>query len=195
MKIFSYGYERALVWAKHPHATYYLSVFSASEAIFFPIPVEVILAPMVLSEPKRAYFYALLAAATSVLGAVVGYILGVFAYESLVIPFIGWMGYQQHFDVFQTWLSQWGFWVVFLAGFSPIPYKIFTLGSGAMGIAFIPFLLASLVSRSLRYLMVAALLKFFGEKIEPMLQNYIDRIGWIVVAVCLVGYFTYALMV
>lgn len=194
MKIFSYGYEKALIWAKHPHASYYLSVFSATEAIFFPIPVEVILAPMVLSEPKKAYFYAMIAAITSVLGAIVGFLLGALAYESLVTPFFEWMGYQHHFDVFQTWLTQWGFWVVFLAGFSPIPYKIFTLGSGAMGIAFIPFLLASLVSRSLRYLLVAALLKFFGEKVEPMLQRYIDRIGWAVVLLCLVGYLTYELI-
>ncbi len=146
MKLFSYLYDKVMVWAAHPKSPYYLSALSFAESSFFPIPPDTMLAPMVLAQRSRAWFYA------------------------------------------SIWFAEWGVWVVFIAGFSPIPYKIFTLSAGAVSMAFVPFLICSIIGRGLRFFLVAGLIYWGGERMEKTLRAYVDRIGWAVIILAVVVY-------
>ncbi len=181
MKIFSKLYDKCLIWAKHKYAVYYLSFLSFLESIIFPIPVDVILAPMVLAKPEKAWHYAALTTFFSVLGGVVGFILGWWLLDSLLLPLMIEWGYQASYQKALLWFEEYGIWVVFIAGFSPIPYKVFTVSAGGLHMAFLPFVLASAVGRAGRFFLVAALVYYGGPTIENKLKQYIDWIGWFIV--------------
>lgn len=190
MKIFTQLYDACLRWAKHKYATTYLALLTFSESVFFPIPPDVMLAPMVLSQRQKAWYLATITTISSVLGGIVGYLLGAFLFEPVVLPFIEMMNYQLKFETIVDYFEQYGIWVVFLAGFTPIPYKIFTVSAGMLAMAFWPFVVASAVGRGMRFYLVAAILYFGGEKMEHKLRQYIDFLGWLVVALILlfIGY-------
>ncbi len=181
MKIFSKLYDKCLIWAKHKYAVYYLSFLSFLESIIFPIPVDVILAPMVLAKPEKAWYYAALTTFFSVLGGGVGFILGWWLLDSLLLPLMIEWGYQASYQKALLWFEEYGIWVVFIAGFSPIPYKVFTVSAGGLHMAFLPFVLASAVGRAGRFFLVAALVYYGGPTIENKLKQYIDWIGWFIV--------------
>lgn len=151
MKIFSPLYDWTLRWAKHKFAPAMLGFISFIESIFFPIPTDVMLAPMVLAEQKKAWRYAAIATVTSVLGGAVGFWLGYFMFEPWIQPIIAEIGYQDKLDKVMAWFSEWGLWVVFIAGFSPVPYKLFTVSAGFLHMAFLPFFIASAISRGMRF--------------------------------------------
>ncbi|WP_440995358.1 YqaA family protein [Arhodomonas sp. SL1] len=184
--LFSRLYERTLQWARHRHAVWLLGLLSFSESSFFPVPPDVMLAPMVLARPTRWLQLAGITTLASVAGGVLGYLIGVFALE-LVEPLILELGYWGSYETAREWFVRWGFWVVLLAGFSPIPYKIFTIAAGAMALALVPFVLASAVGRGARFVLVALLVAWGGPRVEPWLHTYIDRIGWMSVAVAVVA--------
>ena len=192
MKIFTALYDRVLVWSKHRFATRYLIIMSFSESVFFPIPVDVMLAPMTLARPDKAWFYASVTSLASVTGGVFGYLLGYFAFEGLVEPLITAAGYTERYIQVVEWFKEYGFWVVFLAGFSPIPYKIFTVSAGALQMAILPFLLASAIGRSARFFLVAGLIYWGGDAMERKLREYIDVLGWLVISLVVLLYFIYA---
>ncbi len=187
MKLFSYLYDKVMVWAAHPRSPYYLSALSFAESSFFPIPPDAMLAPMVLAQRSRAWFYASITTIASALGGVFGYLIGYFAFDAIA-PLIQETHYWAHYETAVAWFAEWGVWVVFIAGFSPIPYKIFTLTAGAVSMAFLPFLLCSVIGRGLRFFMVAGLIYWGGERMEKALRAYIDRIGWAVVIIAAVAY-------
>ncbi len=178
MKLFSPIYDRVIVWSRHRHAPRYLAALSFSESSFFPIPPDVMLAPMVLANPHKAWNLALLTTLTSVLGGVLGYLIGLFSFE-LVEPLLRDAGYYPKYLQAKQWFDEWGFWAVFLAGFSPIPYKVFTITAGVISMAFLPFVLASAIGRGARFFLVAGLLSWGGEAMEGTLRKYIDTIGWV----------------
>jgi membrane protein YqaA with SNARE-associated domain len=180
MKVFSWLYERALQWSRHRHAAWYLGGLSFAESSFFPIPPDVVLAPMCLAQPKRAWWFAALTTITSVAGGVFGYLIGYFAFD-LIKPWIAGGNYWQAYQMAVDWFAEWGFWAVLIAGFSPIPYKAFTIAAGVLGMSMFPFVVASIVGRGGRFFLVAGLIKWGGSRMEGMLKNYIDRIGWITV--------------
>jgi membrane protein YqaA with SNARE-associated domain len=180
MKVFSWLYERALQWSRHRHAAWYLGGLSFAESSFFPIPPDVVLAPMCLAQPKRAWWFATLTTITSVAGGVFGYLIGYFAFD-LIEPWIAGGKYWQAYQMAVDWFAEWGFWAVLIAGFSPIPYKAFTIAAGVLGMPMFPFVVASIVGRGGRFFLVAGLIKWGGPRMEGMLKNYIDRIGWITV--------------
>ena len=188
MQFFSSLFEKVMHWSKHRHAPAYLAGLSFAESSFFPIPPDVMLAPMSLAQPKRAWQYAMLTTVASVLGGIAGYLIGMFAFE-LIEPLLHSAGYWQRYEATRAWFTEWGIWVVFLAGFSPIPYKIFTITSGVMAMAFLPFVIASMVGRGARFFMVSGLMVWGGEKMENILRQYIDRIGWILVLAVIAAYF------
>ncbi len=190
MKVFSKLYEMALRWAAHRHACWYLGGLSFAESSFFPIPPDVMLAPMVLAQRQRAWRFALITTLMSVLGGVLGYMIGMFAFE-MVEPILHDYGYWDRFQKAVVWFEDWGFWVIFLAGFSPIPYKVFTICAGTVGMALFPFVLASLIGRGARFFMVAGLIWWGGEKMDKLLRVYVDRLGWVVViaAITVYGWF------
>lgn len=186
MKLFSALYARTMIWARHPRAPWYLGGLSFAESSFFPIPPDVMLAPMSLANPSRAWWFALITTVTSVAGGALGYFIGAFAFD-FVEPMINsgrsWEAYLQA----QEWFERWGFWAVLLAGFSPIPYKVFTIAAGAAAMAMLPFLLASLIGRGARFFLVAGLMALGGPRMEAMLHRYVDWLGWATVGLVAVA--------
>ncbi|MDO8299039.1 YqaA family protein [Lacisediminimonas sp.] len=180
MKLFSPIYRRAMAWSRHPHAPWYLGAMSFAESSFFPIPPDVMLAPMCLADPRRAWFLALLTTLTSVAGGLFGYAIGYFAMDAL-LPWLQASSYWPAYQIAVDWFQRWGFWAVFIAGFSPIPYKVFTIAAGALSMLLLPFTLASIVGRGLRFFMVAGLMAWGGARMESLLHRYIDRLGWAMV--------------
>lgn len=171
MKLFAHLYDRVLLWSRHRHAARFLVVNSFVESVFWPIPPDVMLAPMCLAKPEKAWHYALLASLASSLGGLAGYLLGFWLFDVAVTPMIEAFGYQSQLAMIQVWFARWDFWVVFLAGFSPIPYKLFTVTAGMMHMAVVPFLMASIISRSARFFLVAALMKWGGARMEQKLDR------------------------
>lgn len=182
--MFSSLYKKMLGWSRHKFAHWYLAALSFAESSFFPIPPDVMLAPMSLAKPNKALWYALLTTVTSVLGGILGYLIGYFAFD-LVSPWMQDLGYWDKYLKAREWFDQWGFMAIFLAGFSPIPYKVFTITAGAVSMSIMPFIAASFIGRGLRFFLVALLLAWGGERLENVLHKYVNRIGWAtVVLVC-----------
>ena len=188
MRLFSSLLNMVMGWAEHRHASYYLAGLSFAESSFFPIPPDVMLAPMTLAKPERAWQFATVTTIASVVGGVAGYLIGMFAFE-LVEPLLHSAGYWERYLATREWFAVWGVWVVFLAGFSPIPYKVFTITAGVVGMVFVPFVLASIIGRGARFFLVAWLMRLGGPKMERILKQYIDRIGWLLVIIVVLGYF------
>jgi len=187
MRLFSRLYARVMHWAAHPHAPRYLAGLSFAESSFFPIPPDVMLAPMALARPERAWSYALLTTASSVFGGILGYLIGYFAFGAIE-PLLHQAGYWPAYEAARNWFEQWGFWAIFVAGFSPIPYKVFTIAAGVLAMVFLPFVLASAVGRGLRFFLVAGLMVLGGERMERKLRTYIDYIGWATVLAGVIAY-------
>lgn len=181
MKIFSYLYEKTMAWSRHRHAPWYLGGLSFAESSFFPIPPDVMLAPMCMANPKRAWWYAMLTTVTSVAGGIFGYLIGMFAFD-MIEPLIAGGSYWDAYQKAVLWFDKWGFWAILIAGFSPIPYKVFTIAAGVLAMPFLPFVIASVIGRGARFFMVAALMSWGGARMESMLKQYVDRLGWATVA-------------
>lgn len=182
MKLFAPLYERMLVWSRHPRAPALLTFISFVEAIIFPIPPEVMLAPMSLAQPRRAFWFAALSLAGSVAGMFIGYAVGHFFIEA-AMPLVERSGYAAQFDEIKQQVTENGFWLLLIAGFTPIPFKIFTLASGAVGMPLLPFFFGALIGRGKRVFLVAAAIRLGGEKAERALHRHIEPIGWIALAV------------
>ena len=188
MTLFTRLYDRVMAWARHRHATWYLGGLSFAESSFFPIPPDVMLAPMSLARPRRAWFFALVTTLASVAGGVLGYAIGHFALEWLT-PLLGEGGrWHAHYQQALAWFAEWGFWAVFLAGFSPIPYKVFTITAGALAMPLLPFVVASVLGRGMRFFLVAGLLAWGGPRMEAMLRRYVEWLGWSFVLLAVVAY-------
>ena len=187
MKLFSYLYTHMLAWSGHRHAPYYLAGLAFAESSFFPIPPDIMLISMGLAKPKNAWHYALITTIFSVLGGCFGYLLGFFG-MALIEPYISSSVYAPTYEHVREWFQEWGVWVILLAGFSPIPYKIFTVTAGMMHMLFWPFFLASLIARGARFFLVSTLLVLFGEQIERHLRRWIEWIGWMLVSIALTVY-------
>lgn len=187
MRIFAKLYARAIELAAHHHAPAYLAALSFAESSFFPVPPDVMLAPMALARRERAWFYAALTTVASVLGGVAGYGIGLLAFD-LVEPLLHQGGYWETYVQAREWFAAWGFWAVLLAGFSPIPYKVFTIAAGVVVLSFPAFVLASLIGRGARFFMVAGFIIWGGERIERVLRTYADVIGWATVVLAVLAY-------
>lgn len=188
MALFKGLYERAILWAAHPKGSWYLGLLSFAEAIFFPVMPEVMLAPMCLAKPQQAYRYATISLLTGLAGSLAGYALGHFAYE-LVSPLLGESmragidGWVQTLRVQMNehWLTLLGALVV--AALQPIiPMKVVTWASGIVGIPILPYLACMAVGRGKRLYLLAAAIRWGGEKAEAALRNNIDRLGWLALA-------------
>lgn len=185
MKIFGPMYERALAWAMHPRAPLYLVVLSFFEAIIFPIMPEVMLAPMCVAKPRRAFWFATISLAASMAGALVGYFLGHYAFEALRPMFaaLGMLhGIDSGIQVVQQKMAE-SPWAVFtflvLGGFMPIPMKVFTWASGIVGVPLLPYIASMLIGRGKRVFLLALLIRLGGERAERTLHKYIEPVGWV----------------
>ena len=146
------------------------------------------LAPMALAKPAKAWWYAFVCTLASVLGGIAGYILGYLAFDALILPLIETLNYQEKLNTAMQWFEQYGVWIVFIAGFSPIPYKVFTISAGVLGMLFIPFVIASFFGRGCRFFLVAALMYWGGAKMESKLRQYVELLGWLVIVLGVVIY-------
>ncbi len=192
MKLFGPIYDKTMEWSKHRFAGFWLSFVSFIEAIFFPIPPDVMLIPMSMSKPKNAMRYAIYTTIASVLGGIIGYFIGLYAFEWVQGLIADW-GMQANFDKAKAWFETWGVAVVFLAGFSPIPYKVFTICAGVMQMAFFPFVITAAISRFARFALVAKLSAWGGEKYAEKIRRSIELIGWGTIIVAVLAYIAYQL--
>lgn len=196
MALFAPLYARAIAASAHRHAPRYLFGLSIAEAIFFPVMPEVMLAPMCLAQPRRALWFATISLIGSLIGAFAGYLLGHYAWAA-VQPVIDWLGWRGAIDKQVADLrelvahSPWrAFWLLVLAGFTPIPLKIFTWASGIVGVPLLPFFASMVVGRGKRVYLVAIALRLGGERAEAALRRWIEPIGWIasILLVLIVGW-------
>mgnify|MGYP001555043004 FL=1 len=182
MTLFRPLYDLVLKWSRHPHAERYLGAMSFAESSFFPIPVDVMLAPMCLAEREHWVRFASIATVFSVLGGLGGYAIGWGMFEAIE-PWLRDSHYWEDFEVASQWLNDYGVWVVFAMGFSPLPYKVATIAAGVAVINLPGFFIGSLVGRAARFFLVAGLVRLGGDKFESTLSKYVERIGWATVAV------------
>lgn len=184
MRVFGALYEKALGWARDPRATYYLCGLSFAEAFIFPVMPEVMLAPMMLGERRRAFFYANISLMFSLAGAVVGYALGLYAYEGihLLLPsgmqqtITTWVA-QLQLDMSQHYIGMLG--ALLLAAVQPvIPMKFVTWAAGIVGVPLLPFLFCVALGRGKRVWLLAVLVRAFGERAQRLLQKNIEWLGW-----------------
>jgi len=189
MAIFGPLYERVMRWSRHRHAEWYLGAMSFAESSFFPIPVDVMLAPMCMARPDRSWRFALNASLLSVAGGIAGYGIGFLAFETIE-PWLRESHYWAAYETAREWFEDYGFWTVFVAGFSPIPYKVFTIAAGVAALNFPAFVLASVIGRGARFFLVAAAVRYAGVRYEDSLLRNIERIGWalVILTVVVIGY-------
>ena len=191
LKLFRPIYEKALQWARHRHAERTLAALSFVEAFFFPVMPEVMLAPMTLAQPQRWLRLASLSLVFSLAGAVVGYALGHYAFDALrpLLASLGWLPRidalveQLRVDVAQSpWTA---FWLLVLAGFTPVPLKIFTWASGIVGVPMPAFLASMVVGRGKRVYLLCGLIRAGGARAEAVLHRWIEWVGWAAVLLLL----------
>ncbi len=187
MQVFSSLYDKVIQWSAHRHAPWYLAGVSFAESSFFPIPPDIMLAPMVIARPTCAWRFALLTTVASVLGGAFGYLIGTFFFD-VAEPLIRQVGYWDYYLLVRAWFDQWGVWTIFIAAFTPIPYKVFTIAAGAVAMAFLPFVLASLVGRGARFCLVAGFTRWAGRGMDRAMRRYVDRLGWIVIGTAIAAY-------
>ena len=174
-------YDKTLEWSAHRHAIWILAVMSFTESSFFPIPPDVLLIPMVLAARTRWFRYAFVCTVSSVAGGIFGYVIGAFLFQELGQPILEFYHAAEKFASVRELYNENGVWIVFTAGFSPIPYKIFTIASGVTGMDPASFALASVVGRGARFFLVALLLWKFGAPIQAFVEK---RLGLLTLVFC-----------
>ena len=184
MRVFAALYQRALGWSRHPHAERYLAGLSLVEAFAFPVAPELMLAPMCLAQPRRALRYASVSLVFSLIGSLIGYALGHYAFDALqpLLLRLGWMAPIERLvgelrvDVAQhPWTA---FWLLVLAGFTPLPLKLFTWASGIVGVPLLAFFASMAIGRGKRVYLLAALLRWLGPRAERFLARWVEWLGW-----------------
>ena len=163
-------YDWVLNLAASRNAPWALAVLSFAEASFFPIPPDVMLAPMVLAQPQKAWRYATVCTVASVLGGGMGYLIG-FYLTGLGLQILSMTGNASGMEQYQCWYAHWGLWVILIKGLTPIPYKLVTIASGIAHFAFPVFMAASLVTRGARFFLVAWIVKRFGPAMMPVIER------------------------
>ncbi len=193
MKLFEPIYTTLLRWAGHRHAERYLAGISFAESSFFPIPVDVMLAPMVLAQQDKAWRFAAITTIMSVLGGLFGYFIGAFFFEAYGAQLLDFFHAHEKFESAKESYTEYGILIVLVAGFTPIPYKVFTIASGVVGIAILPFVAMSVISRGARFFLVAGLVKLGGDKLEKTIHKQVEWLGWISLAIIVIGFIIYKL--
>jgi membrane protein YqaA with SNARE-associated domain len=164
-------YDWTIRQAEAPYALWALAFVAFLESSVFPIPPDVLMIPMIIARPSRAFLIASIALAASVAGGVAGYLIGWGLYESVGLPVLEFYGKTDAFAKFSATYNEWGAWVVLVAGVTPFPYKVITILSGSTGLNFAVFMVASILARGLRFFIVAALLWKFGAPIRDFIEK------------------------
>lgn len=181
-------YDWVLSWAESPYGPIALFVLAFVESSFFPIPPDLLLIALCLGARSRALRYAALCTVGSILGGLFGYGIGHFAFDAVGQPIVDFYGVAERYDQVQGLYETHGFWVVFLAGFTPIPYKVFTIAAGVFKLSLAPFVLASTISRGARFFLVAGLLAWLGAPVKSFIDRWFNLLT-LVFGLLLVGGF------
>ncbi|MDX2307967.1 MAG: YqaA family protein [Hyphomicrobium sp.] len=176
---------RAAASDRAPHA---LAVVSFAESSFFPIPPDVMLIPMVIANRAKAWFYASLATISSVIGGVAGYAIGYYFFDLIGQPILQFYGKSEGFAEFTSWFNEWGVVILIAKGWTPIPFKVLTIAAGVAHMPLIPFILASIVTRAMRFFLVAGLLYYFGEPIRKFVEERLTLVTTVFVVVLVGGF-------
>ena len=168
-----------------PHALFWVSF---AESSFFPIPPDVMLIPMIMAERAKAWFFAALATVSSVLGGIAGYAIGYFFIDTVGRPILEFYGKAEGFEAFKQLFNDYGVWILIIKGMTPIPYKVLTITAGVTHMAFVPFIVASIVARAMRFFLVAALLYWFGPPIKEFIERRLSLVTSVFVVVLVGGF-------
>ena len=191
-------YDWVLHWAETPYGVWALGILSFAESSFFPVPPDVLLAPLTLGAPKKWFSFAMFCSVASVIGGVLGFGIGMFLWDQIgdwVFAHMAWAKITpENFEIFQEKYQKWGFWVVFTCGFTPLPYKVCTITAGIARVNFPMFLLGSALSRSARFFMVAGLFAMFGPKIKPFIDKYFNWLSLAFVVLLIGGVYAIKLI-
>ncbi len=188
MNIIRRLYDWVLSFADHPYGTWALFLIAFMESSFFPVPPDFLLIALAVGSVKRSFWFALVCSAGSVAGAVLGYLIGWHFYDFIGVPIIDFYGLTAKYDQVRLLYENWNALAVGIAGFTPIPYKVFTIAAGAFKINFPTFILASLVSRSARFFLVAGLIRLAGPGIKTFIDKYFNLLT-VIAAILLIGGF------
>jgi membrane protein YqaA with SNARE-associated domain len=184
--------KRLYAWtirmAEHPNALWVLALVAFVESSFFPIPPDVIMIPMILAQPRRAWLIAGVALAASVLGGLLGYAIGALAFETIGEPILASLGKADSMAEFSTRFNDMGFWAILTAGVTPFPYKVITIMSGWTGMALATFIMTSILARALRFFVVAALLRTFGAPIRDFIELRLGLMFTLFVVILVAGF-------
>ena len=211
MKIFTSLYDTVLRWSKHPHAERYLAVVSFAESSFFPIPPDALLIALCMGAYRKWAKFALVCSVGSILGGILGYLIGLTAFDLIGEKIIGVTASlsgsdpQELLEQARYWFNEkelWGMkvgsWAVAIAGFTPIPYKVFTITSGFLGMSLPVFILASGISRSLRFFLVAGLIGLlyqrYGDRIKTLIDRYFNYLAVAFVILLILGFWSVGLI-
>ena len=181
-------YNYMIDLASRETALYWLFAISFIESSFFPIPPDIMLIPMVLATPKKAWKIAGVATVGSVLGGYFGYIIGVYFFDLIAKPVLDFYGYLRQFETFQGYYHEWGAWIVFGAGVTPFPYKVITIASGVVGLNIWVFGIASVLARGLRFFLVAWLLKKYGHSMKIFIEKNLGMLSVVFLLLLLGGF-------
>ena len=185
-------YDWTLGWAYRPSSGVALFALSFAESSFFPVPPDVLLMPLVLGNRRKWFRYAFLCSLASVLGGVAGYLIGLGLWHAIApyaFKWFAWAGLTaENFAKAHRWYERWNFWVVFFAGFTPLPFKVITITAGLFKINLSIFVIAAAVSRSARFFLVAGLCRIFGAKITPFIDRYFNWLALAFVALLVGGF-------
>ena len=181
-------YDWMMRIAASRRAPWALALVSFVESSFFPIPPDVMLIPMVLSRREQAWWYATVATVASVLGGMLGYAIGYYAYQAIGLPILEFYGKASALDGFKAFVPEYGVEAIIIKGMTPIPFKVVTIAAGVAGMAFVPFVFASIIARAMRFYLVAGLLYFFGQPIRGFIERRLALVTTVFVVVLVGGF-------
>jgi len=188
MKSIKKLYNWMLKQAKGPYALPVLAGVSFAESSFFPLPPDLMLIPMCLADRKRAFWFAGVCTIASILGALVGYGIGYFFYESVGRPLFNFYGGAQAYDKLAAFFREYGAWIILVKGLTPFPFKVLTIFSGMVKLDLMIFVVCSIITRAGRFFLVAGLLYVFGQKIRGFLEKHLEKTLLAVFALIVIGF-------
>lgn len=180
--------ERIIHYAEKKHGSAILFLNSFTESSFFPIPPDLLQMALSFINPKKSIFYAFLSTIASVLGGILGYLIGVYLMDYIGMPIINLYKLESQFELVKKMYYEKDVWIVFTAAFTPIPYKLITITAGAVRINFLNFIIASFIGRAMRFFLVGFAIYFLGEKVKPFLSKYLNLLTVIFFIILILGF-------